>query len=505
MEAIRGIHEQLLGVPIQEELTALRFRVDIAKAENASLRARIKTTEAIEKITRKRERQALHASCMVSYKDNLYKHLLMQVMARPVISVSAEENRRDPIDIKMDISHPEPVATVAFPATVVQLAAVQKSQRQDRENFRKLKELVTTPSEMKELSNQLKELFDKGFIRPSSSPLGASVLFVKKKDGSYRMCIDYRELNKLTVKNRYPLPRIDYLFDQLQGSSVYKKIDMRSGYHQLMVREEDIPKTAFRTRYGRYEFQVMPFGLTNAPTVFIDLMIQSKQEHEGHLKLILELLKKEQLYAKFSKCEFWIPKVQFIGHVIDSQGIHVLGTVLMQREKVIAYASQQLKIHEKNHANHDLELGADRQTSYANMRRKPLEFQVGDRVMLKVAPWKGVVRFGKRGKLNPRYIRPFKVLAKVETVAYKLEFPQQLNRVHNTFHLSNLKECLSDEPLAISLDEIHIDDKLRFVEETMEIMDREVKQLKQSRIPIIKVRWNSRRGPEFTWEREDQF
>ncbi|GJQ93983.1 putative reverse transcriptase domain-containing protein [Tanacetum coccineum] len=196
------------------------------------------------------------------------------------------------------------------------------------------------PSEMKELSDQLKELSDKGFIRPSSSPWGAPVLFIKKKDGSFRMCIDYRELNKLMVKNRYPLPRIDDLFDQLQGSSIYSKIDLRSGYHQLRVREEDIPKTAFRTRYGHYEFQVMPFGLTNAPAVFMDLMnrvckpyldkfvivfindiliySKNKQEHAEHLKLILELLKKEQLYAKFSKCEFWIPKVQFLGHVIDS-------------------------------------------------------------------------------------------------------------------------------------------------------------------------------------------
>ncbi|GJT57325.1 putative reverse transcriptase domain-containing protein [Tanacetum coccineum] len=179
------------------------------------------------------------------------------------------------------------------------------------------------PSKMKELSEQLQELSDKGFIRPSSSPWGAPVLFVKKKDGSFRMCIDYRELNKLTVKNRYPLPRIDDLFDQLQGSSVYSKIDLRSGYHQLRVREEDIPKTAFRTRYGHYEFQVMPFGLTNAPAVFMDLMNRNKQEHKEHLKLILELLKKEELYAKFSKCEFWIPKVQFLGHVIDSKGIHV--------------------------------------------------------------------------------------------------------------------------------------------------------------------------------------
>ncbi|GJV80902.1 putative reverse transcriptase domain-containing protein [Tanacetum coccineum] len=189
------------------------------------------------------------------------------------------------------------------------------------------------------------ELTDKGFIRPSSSPWGAPVLFVKKKDGSFRMCIDYRELNKLTVKNRYPLPRIDDLFDQLQGSSIYSKIDLRSGYHQLRVREEDIPKTAFRTRYGHYEFQVMCFGLTNAQAVFMDLMnwvckpyldkfvivfiddiliySKSKKEHEEHLRQILKLLKKEELYAKFSKCEFWISKVQFLGHVIDCRGIHV--------------------------------------------------------------------------------------------------------------------------------------------------------------------------------------
>ncbi|GJY88787.1 reverse transcriptase domain-containing protein [Tanacetum coccineum] len=301
------------------------------------------------------------------------------------------------------------------------------------------------PSEIKELSEQLQEISDKGFIRRSSSPWGAPVLFVKKKDGSFRMCIDYRELNKLTVKNRYPLPRINDLFDQLQGSSIYSKIDLRSGYHQLRVQEQDIPKMAFRTRYGHYEFQVMPFGLTNSPAVFMDLMnrvckpyldkfvivfiddllIYSKdeREHEEHLKAILELLKKEKLYAKFSKCEFWIPNVQFLGHVIDSRGIHVdpakiesikdwaspktpteirqflglagyyrrfiegfskianapilalpegsedfvvycdashkgLGAVLMQREKVIAYASRQLKVHEKNYTTHDLELGS---------------------------------------------------------------------------------------------------------------------------------------------------
>ncbi|GJT63984.1 hypothetical protein Tco_1015464 [Tanacetum coccineum] len=151
-----------------------------------------------------------------------------------------------------------------------------------------------------------------------------------------------------------------------------------------------------------------------------------------------------------------------------------------------------------------MQAARDRQKSYADLKRKPMEFQVGDRVMLKVSPWKGVVRFGKRGKLNPRYVGPFKVLEKVGSVAYKLELPQELSRVHNTFHVSNLKKCYSDEPLAVPLEGLHVDDKLRFVEEPVEIMDREVKRLKQSRILIVKVRWNSRRGPEFTWEDDDE-
>ncbi|KAD1930830.1 hypothetical protein E3N88_42132 [Mikania micrantha] len=332
------------------------------------------------------------------------------------------------------------------------------------------------PSELQELASQLQELIDKGFIRPSHSPWGAPVLFVKKKDGSFLMCIDYRELNKLTIKNQYPLSRIDDLFDQLQGSAWFSKIDLRSGYHQLRVHDDDIPKTAFRTRYGHYEFLVMPFGLTNAPAVFMDLMnrvcrpyldkfeivfiddiliySKSKEEHEHHLKLILEILREEQLYAKFYKCEFWLKEVQFLGHIVNEKGVHVdpakidavknwstpttpteirsflglagyyrrfilnfsriaipltsltqknkpyewgpmqeeafqtlkqklcdapvltlpdgnddfvvycdasnlgLSCVLMQRGKVVAYASRQLKIHEKNYTTHDLELGA---------------------------------------------------------------------------------------------------------------------------------------------------
>nr|GEU89893.1 hypothetical protein [Tanacetum cinerariifolium] len=501
------------------------------------------------------------------------------------------------------------------------------------------------PSEMKELSEQLQELFEKGFIRPSSLPWGASVLFVKKKDGSFRMCIDYRELNKLTV---------------------------------------------------------MPFGPTNVTAVFMDLMNQvykpyldkfvivfiddmliyskNEKEHKELLKVILELLKKEKLYAKFSKCEFWIPKLTQKGIKFDwgkkeenafrlikqklcrapilalpegSEEFVVycdtshkgLGVVLMQREKiwrhylygtkctvftdhkslqhildqkelnmrqrrwlellsdydcniryhpgkanVVANAlSQKERIkplrvralvmtiklnlpkqileaqiealkpenlkkedvggmirrdipkeklephadrtsclnsrswfpcygdlrsvimhesHKLKYSIHSAEkivlikqriqVSQDRQKSYADLKRKPIEFEVGDRVMLKVSPWKGVVRFGKRDKLNPRYVKPFKVLAKVRKVSYRLELPQELSRVYHTFHVFNLKKCYADEPLVMSFEGIHVDDRLQFVEEPVEIIEREIKQLKRSRIPLVKVRWNSRKGPEFT-------
>ncbi|KAJ3684443.1 hypothetical protein LUZ61_013607 [Rhynchospora tenuis] len=201
------------------------------------------------------------------------------------------------------------------------------------------------PAEMKELKAQLEELLAKGFVRPSTSPWGSPVLFVRKKDGSLRLCIDYRELNKVTVKNRYPLPRIDDLFDQLQGSSVYSKIDLRTRYHQLKIRPSDVEKTAFRTRYGHYEFLVMPFGLTNAPAAFMDLMnrvfreyldafvvvfiddiliySRSVEEHAKHLRTVLNRLRDRKLYGKFSKCEFWLEKVAFLGHVISGEGVAV--------------------------------------------------------------------------------------------------------------------------------------------------------------------------------------
>jgi len=200
-------------------------------------------------------------------------------------------------------------------------------------------------SELAELKKQLEDLLDKKFVRPSVSPWGASVLLVKKKDGSMRLCIDYRQLNKVTIKNRYPLPRIDDLMDQLVGARVFSKIDLRSGYHQIKVKDEDTQKTAFRTRYGHYEYSVMPFGVTNAPGVFMEYMnrifhayldrfvvvfiddiliySKSKEEHAEHLKIVLQVLKEKKLYAKLSKCEFWLNEVSFLGHIISGSGIVV--------------------------------------------------------------------------------------------------------------------------------------------------------------------------------------
>ena len=200
-------------------------------------------------------------------------------------------------------------------------------------------------NELAELKKQLRELLDKGYVQPSSSPWGAPVQFVEKKDGTQRMCIDYRSLNEVTIKNKYPLPRIDDLFDQLKGACVFSKIDLRSGYHQLRIRHANIPKTAFVTRYGLYEFTVMSFGLTNAPAYFMylmnkvfmeyldkfvvvfidDILVYSKneEEHEGHLRLVLQKLREHQLYAKFSKCEFWLKEVSFLGHIISNGGAAV--------------------------------------------------------------------------------------------------------------------------------------------------------------------------------------
>nr|GEZ20009.1 putative reverse transcriptase domain-containing protein [Tanacetum cinerariifolium] len=295
---------------------------------------------------------------------------------------------------------------------------------------------ILAPSEMQELSNQLQELIDRGFIRPSTSPW------------------------ELLIND---------LFDQLQGSSVYLKIDLRSSYHQLRVRDEDIPKTSFRTRYGHYEFQVMPFSLTNAPVVFMDLMNRVCKPYLD--KFVIVFIDDILIFSRIDES----------GSRIDAK-----------RKKVIAYASRQLKPNEENYTTHDIESGA-------------VVFALKIwRQYLYEAPRKGVIRFGKRGKLNPRYIKPFKILEWIGPVAYKLELPEELSNVHNTFHGSNLKKCLSDESLVIPIKELQFNDKLNFVEDVVEIMDQEIRQLRQSRIPIVKVRWDSKRGPKFTWERKDE-
>nr|GEV95521.1 putative reverse transcriptase domain-containing protein [Tanacetum cinerariifolium] len=360
------------------------------------------------------------------------------------------------------------------------------------------------PSEMKELSEQLQELSDKGFIRPSSLPWGVPVLFVKKKDGSFRMCIDYWELNKVIVKNCYPLPRIDDLFDQLQGSSIYSKIDLRSSYHQLRVREQDVLKTAFRTRYGHYEFQVIPFGLTNAPAVFMDLMnrvckpyldnkdfmVYFDASHKG-LGAILMQREKKALGTNLDMSTTYHPE-------IDGQSERTIQTLEdMLRACVIDFGKGWVKhlplvkfsYNNSYHASIKAQLtgpemiqettekiilikqriqaAQDRQKSYADRKRKLMEFEVGDRVMLKVGD-----------------------------VAYRLELTTELSRVHHTFHVLNLSKCYVDEPLAMPLEGVYIDDTLQFMEEPIEIMEREIKRLKRSQIPLVKVHWNCRRGPE---------
>ncbi|GJT66257.1 hypothetical protein Tco_1017737 [Tanacetum coccineum] len=324
------------------------------------------------------------------------------------------------------------------------------------------------------LSEQLQELEDKGF-RPSHFPWGAPVLFMKKKDGFFRMCIDHKELNNC--------------------------------YHQLRVHEDAIPKTAFRMRYRHFESTVMPFGLTNAPA--------SKEEHEVHLKLLFESLRKEKLYAKFSK--FYIDEImQGIGIPVgDPTQLRLICYLVVladsaestlediMRACVIDFGgSYHLSIwcapFEALYGRKCRSHCSNGQRMEMSKKRKPLEFEVGDRVLLKVTPWKGVVRFEKKGKLAPRYVGLFEILERINLVAYRLRLLDELSSVHDTFHVSNLKKFLEDANLHVPLNEIKIDKTLRFVEEPVEIMDRKVKSLKRSRISLVKVRWNSKCGPEFT-------
>nr|GEY99581.1 putative reverse transcriptase domain-containing protein [Tanacetum cinerariifolium] len=470
-------------------------------------------------------------------------------------------------------------------------------------NLKQLKTMKLNESKLEDIPivREFPDVFseDLSGLPPSREfcTLGCTGVVREKEGWLFCMCIDYRELNKLTIKNRYPLPRIDDLFDQLQGSQYFSKIDLRSGYHQLRVRKEDIPKTAFRTRPYLDKFVI----------VFIDDILiysNSKEEHGVHLKLILELLKKRNcsgnfrsvnsgykrfIFSKNKKfdwgdeqenafqtlkdmlCDALIlalpegadefvvycdasnqGKANVVADALSrkerakprrvramSMTIHssikakILeaqieaskntstltkmlkrldkqlerkedgGLYLAERIWVPVYGNLRTLIMNEAHATR-LKVARDRQKSYTDNRRKPLEFSICDKVLLKVSPRKGVVRFGKRSKLSPRYVGPFEIVKRIGPVAYRLRLPQELVGVYDTFHVSNLKKCMPDINLHVPLDEVKVDDKLHFVEEPIEILDRGVKNLKQRWIPIEKVHWNSRRGPEFIWEREDE-
>ncbi|XP_070016021.1 uncharacterized protein [Nicotiana sylvestris] len=426
----------------------------------------------------------------------------------------------------------------------------------------------------KDLKEQLEELLAKGFVRLSVSPWGVPVLFVMKTDGTMQMYIDYRQLNKATIKNKYPLPRIDDLFDQLQGARVFSNFDLRSGYHHLKIRDFDVPKTAFRTRYGHYAFLVMSFGLTNAPATFMDLMNRVFRPYIDSFVIIfiddilrrwLELLKdyditilyhpgKENVVvdavsrrAESMGSLAFIPAEErplalniqslakrlardrgplFISHfwraiqselgtrveldkafhpqtdVQSKQTVQTLEDML--RTRVIDFGGQwdqllplaefaynniyQINALEKEKLIQErLRTAQSRQKSYADQKARDISFIIGEKVLLKVSPMKGVMRFGNTGKLSPRFIGPFEVLRRVGEVAYELALPPSLSVVHPVFHVSMLRRYHADLCHVLDFSTIQLDESLNYEEEPIAIIDAQERQLRSKSVFAVKV------------------
>ncbi|GJW83310.1 hypothetical protein Tco_0156455 [Tanacetum coccineum] len=395
---------------------------------------------------------------------------------------------------------------------------------------------LLAPLEMQELSEQLQELQDNGFIRPSHLPWGAPVLFVKKKDGSRK------EIHEKFIEMMLDLLRKEKLYEKFSKCELWLQevyflghLVNHDGIHVDPSKIEAVkswkaPTTPYEVRSflelaGYYRRFIKNFSKIDKP---LTSLTQKNQKygwgcfgnykceikyHPGKANVVADALsKKERVKPRRVRAMAVTIKSEVKGLIMAAQG------EAFKDKNVIAeglnVGGVRTKIMDEAHKTRyfvnpraDKELFLLKSSGIVigrpDNRRKPLEFQVGDHVMLKVLPWKGVVRFGKKGKLAPRFVGPFEILERIGHVAYRLRLPEELSSVHDTFHVSNLKKCLADANLHVSLDEIKVDKTLRFVEEPLDIMDREVKTLKRSKIPIVKVRWNSERGPEFTWERKD--
>ncbi|GKA74827.1 putative reverse transcriptase domain-containing protein [Tanacetum coccineum] len=395
--------------------------------------------------------------------------------------------------------------------------------------------------------------FDRGILAVASMPelegkrFSTCVIHEEKKDGSFRMCIDHRELNKLTIKNRYPLPRIDDLFDQLRGASLHGLEELGGASNRLELVLESLRKEKLYAKFSKCEFlleEVHFLGYVVTQTYLgrfvivsiddITSLTESNQKYEWSveqeeafqtLKIDLsqsEAFKQENVLTE--RLHGLDPQMERKGdeslYFMEQMWVLLVGSVMDE-----AYASSK----EWNSGDDQLKLrwmiylvvladvaenvidaiGFESSVLWAEIGESSLiglelVQETTDKVLLRVSPWKGVVRFGKKGTIAPRYVRPFEILERISLIAYRLRLPEELNSVHDTFHVSNLKKCMADANLHVPKDEIRVDKTLCFVEEPVEILDREIKKLKRRKITLVKVRWNSKRGPEFTWEHENQ-